>query len=160
RHGADDPGPVSRRAGRSGPMTTRVAIVGSGIAGLAAARALAGRYAVTLYEAAAWPGRHGYTVRADGHPGDLGFIVRHRERYPRFFRLLGELGIATRPTAMSFSVALPGEPGSNALEWGSASLGAAFADRRRLIDPRHWRFLAQVLAFVRRAHRDVASGCA
>jgi len=138
-------------------VIARVAIIGSGIAGLAAARALAGRHAVTLYDAAPQPGGHVYTVDADGHAIDLGFIVCNRERYPAFFRMLGELGIATRPTSMSFSVALPGDGGDD-LEWGSAGLAAAFADRRRLVDPRHWRFLARVLAFVRRARRDVAAG--
>ena len=133
----------------------QIAIVGAGIAGLAAARALAGRHAVTVYEAADRPGGHVYTVDADGHAIDLGFIVCNRERYPEFFAMLGELGIATRPTTMSFSVAVPGD-----LEWGSASLGAVFADRRRLFDRRHWRFLAEVLWFVRRAHRDLAAGLA
>jgi len=140
----------------------RIAIVGSGIAGLAAARglALAGDHAVTLYEAAARPGGHVFTVDANGLAIDLGFIVCNRERYPQFFRMLGELGIATRPTTMSFSVALspePGEPGDG-LEWGSTSLGAVFADRRRLFDPRHWRFLVEVLGFVRRAGRDLDAG--
>ncbi|HEX7843651.1 MAG TPA: FAD-dependent oxidoreductase, partial [Kofleriaceae bacterium] len=137
----------------------RIAIVGAGIAGLAAARALAGRCDVTLYEAAARPGGHVYTVDADGHAVDLGFIVASRERYPAFFQMLGELGIATRPTTMSFSVAIPQDSGDT-LEWGSASLGAVFADRRRLFDPRHWRFLAEILGFVRTARRDLAAGLA
>jgi len=140
-------------------MTMRIAIVGAGIAGLAAARALAGRHAVTVYEAAPQPGGHVHTVEAGGHAVDLGFIVCNRERYPAFFALLGELGVATRPTTMSFSVAIPGEAGDD-LEWGSASLGAVFADRRRLFDPRHWRFLAEILRFVRGARRDLAAGLA
>ena len=135
----------------------RVAVIGAGVAGLAAARALAGRHAVALYEAAARPGGHVYTVDAGGHAVDLGFIVCNRERYPAFFALLGELGIATRPTAMSFSVAIPGDAGDD-LEWGSASLGAVFADRRRLFDRRHWRFLVEILGFVRGAARDLAAG--
>jgi hypothetical protein len=146
-------------------MTMQIAIVGSGISGLAAARALTGQHAVTLYEATARPGGHVYTVEVNGLAVDLGFIVCNRERYPEFFRMLGELQIATRPTTMSFSVSIPGEAGgasetSDGLEWGSASLGAVFADRRRLVDPRHWRFLAQVLAFVRRARRDLEAGLA
>ena len=120
----------------------KVAIVGSGIAGLAAAHALAGTHDVAVFEAAARPGGHVYTV--DGI--DLGFIVCNRERYPHFCRLLDELGVATRPTAMSFSVSHGG------LEWAS---DAPFADRRRLVDPRHWRFLGEVLGFLRRARRDL-----
>ncbi|HTR53224.1 MAG TPA: FAD-dependent oxidoreductase [Kofleriaceae bacterium] len=126
----------------------RVAIVGSGIAGLAAAHALGG-HDVTVFEAAPRAGGHVYTVDADGHSIDMGFIVHSRARYPRFCALLDELGVATRPTAMSFSVSHDG------LEWGSASLAAVFADRRRLVEPRHWRLALAVLAFLRTARRDL-----
>lgn len=127
----------------------RVAIVGSGIAGLAAARALAGAHDVVMYEAATRPGGHVYTVDADGHAIDMGFIVCNRERYPRFCALLDELDVATRPTTMSFSV-VDGD-----LEWGSESLAAMFAQRRRIVDPRHWRFLARVVEFLVRGQRDL-----
>ncbi|HEY5950127.1 MAG TPA: FAD-dependent oxidoreductase [Kofleriaceae bacterium] len=129
----------------------RVAIVGSGIAGLASAYALAGAAEIVMYEAASRPGGHVYTVDTDGHAIDMGFIVCNRERYPQFCALLADLGIATRPTTMSFSVVHDG------LEWGSESLGALFAQRRRLIDPRHWRLLAQVVGLLRRAERDLDS---
>ena len=132
----------------------RIAIVGSGIAGLAAARALAGTHEVTLYEASDRPGGHVVTIDAGDVAVDIGFIVCNRENYPGFFRLLGELGIATRPTAMAFSVALPDDD----LEWGSASLSALFADRRRIFDRRHWRFLVEVMRFLARARRDLDLG--
>jgi predicted NAD/FAD-binding protein len=130
----------------------KIAVVGAGIAGLGAARALAANHhAVTVYEAAPRAGGHVHTVVADGHAIDMGFIVCNRERYPLFFRMLAELGIATRPTTMSFSVALP----TRGLEWGSASL---FAQRRRVLDLAHWRFLAGVMRFLARARRDLALG--
>src|SRR2546421_220639 len=120
----------------------RVAIVGSGIAGLAAAHALAGPHEVDVFEAAPRAGGHVYTVTADGHAIDMGFIVHSRARYPRLTALLDELGIATRATSMSFSVA-DGE-----LEWSSA---APFADRRLLASPRHWRLLVEIARFLSRA---------
>ncbi len=129
----------------------KIAVIGAGIAGLGAARRLAGHHDVTLYEAALRAGGHVYTVDAGGHAIDMGFIVCNRERYPRLFALFAELGIETRPTTMAFSVSLPGDD----LEWGSASLAAAFADRRRLVDPRHWRFLIEVVRFVRTLRDDV-----
>jgi len=127
----------------------RVAIIGSGITGLAAARALAG-HDVTVFEAADRPGGHVYTVDANGVAVDMGFIVHNRDNYPRFCALLDELGVPTRPTTMSFSVAHGG------LEWGSESLSAVFAQRRRVLDPRHWKLLGEVLALLRRMRTDVA----
>ena len=135
----------------------RVAIVGTGIAGLGAARALAGRAEVELFEASDRAGGHVHTVTVDGTRGpvavDVGFIVHNRDNYPQFTRLLAELGIETRATSMAFSVALPARD----LEWSSASLAAAFADRRRLVDPRHWRFLLAVMRFLAGARRDLGT---
>ncbi|HVK86589.1 MAG TPA: FAD-dependent oxidoreductase [Kofleriaceae bacterium] len=130
----------------------KVAIIGAGIAGLGAARALVGPHEVTLFEASARPGGHVYTVDTTDGPVDMGFIVCNRERYPLMFRMLDELGIETRPTTMSFSVA------DDELEWGSAHLSAMFAERRRLLDARHWRFLARVVRFLERARRDLDLG--
>jgi predicted NAD/FAD-binding protein len=135
-----------------------VAVVGSGIAGLAAARRLAqAGHTVTVFEAAARAGGHTYTVEVDDPRDgklavDMGFIVCNAENYPCFMGLLAELGVPTRPTSMSFSVVQPADD----LEWGSASLGAVFADRRRLLDRRHWRFLRDVLGFLRAAAADLA----
>jgi hypothetical protein len=137
----------------------KIAVIGSGIAGLSAARACArAGHDVTVFEASARPGGHVYTVeipRAIGIPVavDMGFIVCNQENYPNFMRLLGELGVPTRPTSMSFSVVQPADD----LEWSSASLGAVFADRRRLVDRRHWRFLVDVLRFLRQARGDLGT---
>ncbi|HEY0253481.1 MAG TPA: FAD-dependent oxidoreductase, partial [Kofleriaceae bacterium] len=129
----------------------KVAIIGSGIAGLGAAYTLAGRHDVTIFEAAAKPGGHVYTVEADGHAIDMGFIVCNRERYTCFMAMLAELGIATRPTTMAFSVA------DGDLEWSSASLSAMFADRKKLASPRHWAFLVEVVRLLATFRRDLAA---
>jgi predicted NAD/FAD-binding protein len=142
------------------PMSGRamkIAVVGGGIAGLGAARAIVnapGDHDVVLFEAATRVGGHVHTVLADGRAIDMGFIVCNRERYPLFFELLAELGIATRPTTMAFSVSLPADD----LEWSSASLSGVFADRRKLVDRRHWRLMIEVLRFLRAARRDLAAG--
>jgi len=128
----------------------KIAIIGSGIAGLGAADVLASAHDVTLFEAAPRAGGHVYTVDTDAGPVDMGFIVHNREHYPQFCALLDRLGIASRPTTMAFSVA------DGSREWGSGSLSAMFADRRNLASPRHWRFLVRVVRFLAQARRDLA----
>ena len=127
----------------------KVAIVGAGIAGLAAARALAPRHEVTVFEAAARAGGHAHTVDVDGPDGplaiDLGFIVSSRARYPRFYAMLDELGVATRPTTMSFAVR------AGDLAWGSAPAAALRAPPR---------FLVALGRFLAQARRDVGSALA
>ncbi|HVK78175.1 MAG TPA: FAD-dependent oxidoreductase [Kofleriaceae bacterium] len=135
----------------------RVAIVGAGIAGLGCAHALAGRAQVTIFEAGPRAGGHVHTVDVAGARGpvavDLGFIVFSRPSYPRFTALLDELGVASRPTAMSFSVTLPGD--GDGLVWSSASPRGWFAQPRNLARPGHWRFLAAVVGLLAAGRRDL-----
>ena len=82
----------------------RVAVIGSGVAGLTAAH-VAGRHAhVTLYEADDRLGGHADTHEVAGHAIDTGFIVFNERTYPNFCRLLQELNVASQPSDMSFSV--------------------------------------------------------
>src|SRR5690242_3869546 len=88
----------------------KIAIVGSGISGLVAAHHLHREHEITVYEAAARLGGHTHTVSvADPGGGELGidtgFIVFNDRNYPNFEALLAELGVATQPSHMSFSVA-------------------------------------------------------
>jgi len=89
----------------------KIAIIGSGIAGLTCAWRLAGHHQVTLFEAQATPGGHTATVDVDTPQGsfaiDTGFIVYNDRTYPRFMGLLSELGICGQKTQMSFSVHNP-----------------------------------------------------
>jgi predicted NAD/FAD-binding protein len=123
----------------------RVAIVGSGIAGLACARALAGRAEVTVLEAAERVGGHVYTEAGV----DMGFIVFSRPSYPGFSAMLDELGVASRPTTMSFSVC-DGE-----IEWSSASPRGWFAQPRNLVRASHWRFLGAVVRLLAAGRADL-----
>lgn len=127
----------------------RVAIVGSGIAGLACARALAGRADVTVLEEAARVGGHVCT-----HAGvDLGFIVFSRPSYPGFSAMIDELGVASRATTMSFSVSVP--DGDGVLAWSSASPRGWFAQPRNLVRASHWRFLGAVARLLRLGRADL-----
>ncbi|MGA0609379.1 NAD(P)/FAD-dependent oxidoreductase [Caldimonas sp. KR1-144] len=128
----------------------RIAVIGSGISGLAAARRLhaAGRR-ITLFEAGSHFGGHANTVdiAIDGieHGVDTGFLVFNHRTYPKLVSLFGELGVATAPSDMSFSVQSAG------VEWAGSSLGAVFAQRRNLLRPSFWRMLADIARFNRLA---------
>lgn len=141
----------------------RVAVVGGGISGLAAAHALTGAgLAPVLYEAAPRLGGHAHTVDVtlpgrDGRPVtqgvDVGFLVFNERTYPGFIALLDELGVASAHSDMSFSVQAPdglsgrGKP----LEWSGSDLDSVFAQRRNLLSPAFWRMLADILRFNRLA---------
>ena len=97
--------PCSVPSGRPG---RRVAVVGTGISGLVAARLIDQSHSVTVFEASARVGGHTNTVDVevggDQHAVDSGFIVYNETTYPLFTRLLALLGIETQESDMSFSV--------------------------------------------------------
>ncbi|HEX4953908.1 MAG TPA: FAD-dependent oxidoreductase [Thermoanaerobaculia bacterium] len=135
---------------------SKVAVIGGGVSGLVAMHLLAGEHEVVLFEAAPRLGGHTYTVDVD-EDGlelaiDLGFIVYNETTYPLFTRLLAELGVATQPTTMSFSV----RDERDGFEYNGTSLDGLFAQRGNLLRPRMWRMLAGILRFNRRASRLLA----
>ncbi len=130
-------------------------MIGTGIAGMAAAWLLHKRHAVTVYEKAGWIGGHSHTVEvpaADGGtlPVDTGFIVYNEATYPNLIALFAHLGVATAPSDMSFAVSARG----GALEYGGGDLRALVAQPRNLLRPRFWRMLADLLRFYRSARAD------
>jgi predicted NAD/FAD-binding protein len=129
----------------------RVAIIGSGVSGLVAARLLHQHHEVTVFEADARLGGHANTVtiHLDGRdlPVDTGFLVYNERNYPGFVRLLEQLGVATQPSDMSFSVA----DERTGVQWRGTNLDTVFAQRRRAADPRFLRMLADVARFNRAA---------
>lgn len=129
----------------------RVAVVGSGVAGLAAAYRLSPHREVTLFEADDRFGGHAHTVdiTLDGHTAgvDIAFLSLNRRTYPRLLALLDELGVDTADAPLTFSVQVP----DAGLEWTGPSLNALFAQRRNLLRPSFLRMLADVLRFNRLA---------
>ena len=129
----------------------RIAVIGSGISGLAVAQALAPSSRLSLFEAGTHFGGHSHTidVRLDGqrHGVDTGFLVFNHRTYPRLVKLFASLGVATAPSEMSFSVQVP----QQGIEWSGRDLNTVFAQRRNLLRPRFLGMLAQILRFIRLA---------
>lgn len=132
---------------------SRIAVIGGGISGMTAAYRLSASHEVFLLEKENRLGGHTHTVLVDEPGGpvpvDTGFIVYNEPNYPNMVALFAELGIASQPSDMSFSVS-DLEAG---FEYSSRGLGGYFADRRNLARPAHYRLLAEILRFHRRARR-------
>jgi predicted NAD/FAD-binding protein len=137
----------------------KVAVVGSGISGLAAAFTLAGHADVSLFEAGSWFGGHTHTVDITlptpqgpvTHGVDTGFLVFNERTYPRLIELFATLGVRTVKSDMSFSVQVPGALRGDPLEWSGSSLNTVFAQRANLCRPRFLRMLRDLLRFNRLA---------
>ena len=125
----------------------RIAVVGSGISGLACAWFLSKRHAVTLFETNDYLGGHTHThdIEIDGRhlAVDSGFIVYNESHYPLLTRLFAELGVQSQSTAMSFSVS----NAATGLEYSATSLDTLFCQRRNLLSPRFWGMLRDLLRF-------------
>jgi predicted NAD/FAD-binding protein len=141
----------------------KVAIVGSGISGLAVAHKLRGKADITLFEAGSYFGGHTHTVdmTLDGpggsvtHGVDTGFLVFNERTYPELIKLFAELAVPTVTSDMSFSVQVPGAHRTGSLEWSGSSLNTVFAQRSNLVNPRFLGMLRDVLRFNRIA-TDIA----
>ncbi|HXV64446.1 MAG TPA: FAD-dependent oxidoreductase [Vicinamibacteria bacterium] len=136
----------------------RIAVIGGGISGLTAAYLLSRKHQVTLFEASNRIGGHAYTVSVPSENGpvsiDMGFIVFNREKYPNFVRLLGELGVDSQPSEMSFSV----RSETSGLEYRTTSLNTLFAQRRNLLSPSFHRMILDIARFNRRSRELLQNG--
>lgn len=147
-------------------MSIKVAIVGSGIAGLAAAHALRGKANITLLEAGDYFGGHTHTVDVTlptphgdvTHGVDTGFLVLNERTYPQLMALFAELNVASALSDMSFSVQAHDFANARAMEWSGSSLNTVFAQRSNLANPRFWGMLRDLLRFNALATRLALSG--
>ena len=131
----------------------KLAVVGSGIAGLSSAWLLGRAHEVTLYEAAGRLGGHTNTVDVtlDGvtHPVDTGFLVFNRRTYPNLVALFRLLGVQSVASEMSFAVSLD----EGRVEWAGSSLATLFAQKANLARPAFWGMLQDILRFNRETTR-------
>ncbi|EKX37689.1 hypothetical protein GUITHDRAFT_165417 [Guillardia theta CCMP2712] len=128
---------------------SRVAIIGSGISGLAAAWLMQkSGWKVTLYEAEDYFGGHTLTDETiPGVPVDLGFQVFNRTTYGHFEQFLEALGVDSEESDMSFALSVD----DGKVEWGSHNLSTIFAQRRNLVSPKFLLMIRDVLRFGKEA---------
>ena len=133
-----------------GQARRRIAVIGGGIAGMAAAHLLADTHSVVLYEVEARLGGHARTVLAGkrgDQPVDTGFIVYNRVNYPHLVRLFEKLDVPVTESSMSFGASIAG----GRVEYGLASADAIFAQRRNLLRPAFLRMIRDILHFNKHA---------
>ncbi|CAJ0849772.1 hypothetical protein AMST5_00173 [freshwater sediment metagenome] len=135
---------------------SKIAVLGTGVAGLSAAWLLSRAHDVTVIEQERRPGGHSNTVDVPGPDGDIavdtGFIVYNEPAYPNLTALFDHLGVATTPTEMSFSVSLA----DGALEYGGADLFTVFAQKSNLFSRRFWSMLLDIRRFYAEAPAHLA----
>jgi predicted NAD/FAD-binding protein len=135
----------------------RIAVIGSGIAGLGAAYVLSRAHHVEVFEREPRLGGHAHThdiaVPGGVQRLDTGFLVFNERTYPNFIRLLEQLGVASHATEMCFGVKCR----RCGLEYASQSLSSLVAQRWRVLDPRHMGMLYEIVKYFRRARQFLQS---
>ena len=125
----------------------RIAVVGSGIAGLGAAWLLSRQHDVVLFEKDSRLGGHTHTHRVvqagREYAVDSGFIVHNPANYPLLTRMFDELGVHSQPTTMGFSV----QDARSGLEYNATNLNATFCQRSNLLSPKFVRMVREILRF-------------
>lgn len=141
---------------QKGPaLPLKIAVVGTGISGMAAAWLLSSAHEVTVYERADRIGGHSNTVDArtpnGSVPVDTGFIVYNELTYPNLTSLFDHLNVPSEATEMSLGVSLrDGE-----LEYAGENLATVFAQKRNVFSPRFWSMLRDLRRFYRDAPTDM-----
>ena len=130
----------------SHPGSRKIAIIGGGISGMAAAYALSKNKRITLFEDSYRLGGHARTVlagKSGSQPVDMGFIVFNYANYPLLTSLFDDLSVPVVKSNMSFGASVRG----GNLEYGLANLDSVFAQRRNASDPRFLRMCWDILKF-------------
>jgi predicted NAD/FAD-binding protein len=127
----------------------RIAVIGTGIAGMVAAHLLSDEHELVVFEAEDYIGGHTHTIdvslNGDTYAVDTGFIVFNEKTYPNFVRLMQRLGIAWQPSNMSFSVQCK----KTGLEFSPSSLNSLFIQRKNLLRPSFYRMIFDIFKFRR-----------
>ena len=129
----------------------KIAVIGSGIAGLSAAWLLNKRHDVIVYEKQSWVGGHANTfvasINGGKTPVDTGFIVYNEPNYPNLTALFEHLNVLSQPSEMSFAASLH----DGLIEYSGSNLNGFFGQRKNLINRRFWQMAIDLLKFYREA---------
>ena len=134
-------------------MTEKIAIIGTGIAGMASAWLLDQRYQTILIDKKNYIGGHTNTISVNNEETDTvtavdtGFIVYNEPNYPNLVGLFDTLEVATRATDMTFSASIL----NSGLEYAGNNLDTLFAQRKNLLSPRFIKLVYDILKFNRHA---------
>lgn len=138
----------------------RIAVIGSGISGLASAWLLqrhSQNHRVTLFEAQPRLGGHANTVdvtlEGQTYPVDTGFLVFNDRTYPNLIAMFDHLGVASVQSEMTFAVSLKNPD----LEWAGSNLFTIFGQKRNLLRTRFWAMLGDILRFNRESNAWLSS---
>ena len=137
----------------------RIAVIGSGVAGLTATWLLQRRHEVVLFEKNEKPGGHTNTIVVPegpdaGTPIDTGFIVCNDKNYPLLHKLLDQLGVAWRWSDMSFGFCCR----ETGLMYAGTDFNGLFAQRGNLFSPSFWSLLLDIRRFCTAARTDLHAG--
>jgi predicted NAD/FAD-binding protein len=127
----------------------RIAVVGTGIAGMVAAYLLSDEHELVVFESEDYVGGHTHTIdvvlNGQTYAVDTGFIVFNEKTYPNFIQLMKRLGIAWQLSNMSFSVQCK----KTGLEFSPSSLNSLFIQRKNLLRPSFYRMIFDIFKFRR-----------
>jgi predicted NAD/FAD-binding protein len=137
----------------------RIAVIGGGVAGVAASWLLQRRHHVVLFEKGTYLGGHTNTVEIPDGPDagvgvDTGFIVLNDRNYPMFEEFLRLIGVPSRISDMSFSFHCE----QTGLHYAGTGLNGLFAQRGNALNPPFLRMLTDIFRFNRRAKKDLDRG--
>lgn len=139
-------------------MKEKLAIIGTGIAGMGAAHLLQKHYDISLFEKNKYVGGHTNTVFVEENgidiPIDTGFMVFNKETYPNLINLFTELNVPIKKTSMSFSV----QHKLSNLEYCGSGFNGLFAQRKNLFNPAFIKMLLQINKFNKESVQDLNCG--
>jgi predicted NAD/FAD-binding protein len=130
---------------------SRIAIIGSGISGLACGYFLADHHQIKLYEKNNYLGGHSNTVNINYDNReiavDTGFIVFNFQTYPNLVNFFQLLKIEIEKSNMSFAVKID----NGKLEYAGTSLSGIFAQKKNYLDFKFYQMLYDIIKFNKKA---------